>query len=170
MMRGGQPEAMKKIEIEGLPNAYDVDGKVWRSGQPSDSAWPLLKAAGVYGVIDLNNTGSVKDLQLKLAESVNINYFGLDWSGLLPPSQHSIYKAILLLDELTKQGITLIHCEHGSDRTGTLCACWRMQHDGWDFDDAMGEAFFSLGFQGLHEFWMAAAAAEFWDSLKREQE
>ena len=33
-----------------------------------------------------------------------------------------------------------IHCLHGCDRTGTIIACYRIQHDGWTSEQALREA------------------------------
>ena len=34
----------------------------------------------------------------------------------------------------------LVHCHGGVNRTGAVCAAWRMKHCGWDLDAAMREA------------------------------
>ena len=46
---------------------------------------------------------------------------------------------MLALIESSPQPVFL-HCEHGADRTGTIVACYRMQHDGWTTDRAVAEA------------------------------
>jgi protein tyrosine/serine phosphatase len=33
-----------------------------------------------------------------------------------------------------------VHCRRGKDRTGTVIACYRIQHDGWDNRHALEEA------------------------------
>ena len=33
----------------------------------------------------------------------------------------------------------LIHCQRGAERTGTLLAVYRMEHDGWSAEEAYGE-------------------------------
>jgi tyrosine-protein phosphatase SIW14 len=33
-----------------------------------------------------------------------------------------------------------VHCLRGKDRTGTVVACYRIQHDGWDNERALAEA------------------------------
>lgn len=159
---------MQPLNIPGIQNGYKVDEFIWRGAQPDDAAWPLLAAAGCKSVIDLNSTGEEADSQQHLALTHGLGWYGLGWNGILPPKQASVQHAVQLIDTLRdglRVGVQLtpvfIHCAHGSDRTGTLCAIWRMHHDGWDFDDAMAEAFTSLGTQGMHEFWMAAAVAEF---------
>lgn len=151
---------MTPLSIPGIENGYKVDDSVWRGAQPADSAWPLLAAAGVKLVVDLNSTGDAIQQQAKLAQLAGIqHFFPASWSGILPPSQERVDSAIQIIRSYP--GPAFIHCLHGSDRTGTLCAIWRMFHDRWDFDDAMAEAFTSLGLQGMHEFWFSAAVAQY---------
>jgi tyrosine-protein phosphatase SIW14 len=46
-----------------------------------------------------------------------------------------------VLQELNSgAGPVFIHCQGGRDRTGTVIACYRRTHDGWDSDKALGEA------------------------------
>lgn len=154
---------MTPLCISGITNGYKVDDIVWRGAQPDDSAWPLLARLGCRTVIDLNSTGDQIQQQDRLIASAGMLYHALDWSGILPPSAEKVDSALALIDALvtTSEMPVFIHCQHGSDRTGTLCACWRIHHDGWEFDRAMDEAFISLGLQGMHEFWFAAAVAEY---------
>lgn len=151
---------LEKLDIPGLPNGYIVDpGRIWRSGQPEDCAWPELARAGCRSVLDLNNPLAVANAQKVLAEFQRLTYASIPWQGAIPPSQIVIMASLRLVDILPPP--VLIHCEHGSDRTGTLCAIWRMYHDHWTFEAAMKEAFLDLGFQGMHEFWFAGAVAEY---------
>lgn len=154
---------MIQLNIKGVENAYRVDDAIWRSAQPDDSAWPALAAAGCRAVIDLSNVGDEAHRQRDLVIATGMYFVALDWSGLLPPCQGKVIEALREIDNaiIRGQSPVLIHCQHGSDRTGTLCACWRIHHDGWSFEDAMEEAFTSLGLQGLHEFWFAAAVAQY---------
>ncbi|HEX7917405.1 hypothetical protein [Rudaea sp.] len=45
----------------------------------------------------------------------------------------------------------LIHCWHGADRTGVVCAAYRMVVQGWSKADARAEMF-DGGF-GYHAVW-----------------
>lgn len=150
---------MTPLNIPGILNGYQVDGIVWRGAQPEDSAWPLLAAAGCRSVLDLYNTGGAIERQAALVNAAGMAYWSQPWNGILSPSLAKVRAALHAID--VSPHPVFVHCEHGSDRTGTLCACWRIHHDGWDFDDAMDEAFTSLGLQGMHEFWMASAVAEY---------
>ncbi|HYT08985.1 MAG TPA: hypothetical protein VEL77_15175 [Rugosimonospora sp.] len=157
---------MIPLNILGIANGYRVDDIVWRGAQPEDAAWPLLAAAGCKRAIDLNSTRNQAQRQCGLATAAGIGYLAVQWNGILPPSVAQVQFVLGQMDgtggEVIQRGAPVfVHCLHGSDRTGTLCACWRIHHDGWDFEDAMEEAFTALGLQGMHEFWMAAAVAEF---------
>ena len=43
------------------------------------------------------------------------------------------------------------HCAHGQDRTGTLCAIYRMEVDGWSNDESWGE----MDHFGFNHVWEA---------------
>jgi protein tyrosine/serine phosphatase len=81
------------------------------------------------------------------------------WSGWEVPKQEQIDAALECM--LHVPGPVFVHCEHGSDRTGTLCACWRIKFDGWSAVKAIEESLFGLGTHGLHEGWLEAAVWEF---------
>jgi protein tyrosine/serine phosphatase len=44
-----------------------------------------------------------------------------------------------------------VHCLHGADRTGTMCAIYRMAVDGWTVEAAIQEM--TDGGFGYHEIW-----------------
>ena len=45
----------------------------------------------------------------------------------------------------------LLHCQHGADRTGTMCALYRIVVQGWSKDEAIREM--REGGFGFHEVW-----------------
>jgi protein tyrosine/serine phosphatase len=49
-----------------------------------------------------------------------------------------VAQVLALLEKLP--GPVFIHCKHGCDRTGTMVACYRIQHDGWSAKTALQEA------------------------------
>lgn len=57
----------------------------------------------------------------------------------------------------------LIHCQHGQDRTGLVCAAYRVRVCGWTKDQAMKEAL-SFGYRdyinfGLNKTWEGFSAS-----------
>ena len=52
----------------------------------------------------------------------------------------------------TNAAPVLVHCQHGADRTGTMCAMYRIIHEGWSADDAIDEM--ENGGYGYHSIWV----------------
>ncbi|MCP4369159.1 MAG: dual specificity protein phosphatase family protein [Deltaproteobacteria bacterium] len=48
-------------------------------------------------------------------------------------------------------GISLVRCQHGADRTGTMCALYRVAVQGWTKEEAIREM--TEGGFGFHEVW-----------------
>jgi protein-tyrosine phosphatase len=161
---------MQPLAIAGVANAYVVDdGALWRGAQPEDPAWKHLAAAGCKAVLDLNTCGvDAIARQKKMVEDAGMAYEALSWSGLYPPSQEQMRVALgwIFAQLAVGHGPVFVHCAHGSDRTGALCACWRMRRDGWDLAAALDEAFLSLGVGGMHEFWFVLTALKFARDLR----
>ncbi len=44
-----------------------------------------------------------------------------------------------------------VHCQHGADRTGTICAIYRIIIQGWSREDAVEEM--TKGGYGFHSIW-----------------
>jgi tyrosine-protein phosphatase SIW14 len=60
-------------------------------------------------------------------------------AGLGKPNDGAIAKVMAIVD--TKENWPVfIHCERGSDRTGTFVACYHILHDGWAAGKAISEA------------------------------
>ena len=45
----------------------------------------------------------------------------------------------------------LVHCQHGADRTGSMCALYRIMRQGWKVEDAITEM--KDGGYGYHSIW-----------------
>ena len=45
----------------------------------------------------------------------------------------------------------LVHCQHGSDRTGTMVAIYRIAYEGWSKEEATNEMI--NGGYGFHPMW-----------------
>jgi protein tyrosine/serine phosphatase len=55
------------------------------------------------------------------------------------------------------RGPVFVHCKRGADRTGTMCAVYRVVVDGWSKDDAILEMMYGgygyyTGWEELEEF------------------
>jgi len=72
------------------------------------------------------------------AAAHGILYTNVPLQGLGQPTHEQVQTILSLIGSLP--GPVFIHCQHGCDRTGTIVACYRIQHDKWQNEAAMKEA------------------------------
>ena len=58
-------------------------------------------------------------------------------NGIVAPEEEDIAKVLAVLN--SNQPV-FVHCKEGKDRTGTVIACYRMGHDGWQTRAELKEA------------------------------
>ena len=138
------PQANKNVQsVYEIENFHQVDEKLYRSTQPSKKAFVLMHEYGISNVIDLRQWHSDEDL-LKGTE-VNHYKFPLNASKV---TYEDLVKIVATIESI--HGKVLVHCLHGSDRTGVVVAAYRIYH-GWNKERAVEE--FTKGGYGYHEFW-----------------
>ena len=134
----------EKIELNGLYNLYKIDDNLYRAEQPNTIDMTTLENYGIKTIINLrhikNDNHEAKNTKLKLVH-VRINTWTISYEEIVKS-----LKAINI-----SQKPALIHCLHGSDRTGCIIAAYRMINCGWTKEDAIKE-FLEGGF-GFHENW-----------------
>jgi protein tyrosine/serine phosphatase len=102
----------------------------------------------VKSVIDLRREDEhPTKLEAKAVEAAGMRYFNVPMHGVVAPSEEQVARVLALLDS-SADGSVFVHCRRGADRTGTVIACYRMVHDGWDNQKALQEAK-SYGMSGL---------------------
>ncbi len=132
--------AQPMLGIE-LDNFYRLDDQVYRSKQPDDEELVALEAMGVRSVLNLREFHSDEDdavgTRLKLYH-VPVNAGEID--------DRFVVAALRAIAEAEKP--ILIHCWHGSDRTGVVAAMYRMVFQNWPRQRAIDE--FVNGGYGYH--------------------
>ncbi len=124
----------------GVPNFHQVNQHLYRGGQPSDEGWKSLAHLGVKTVIDLRLEDEHPTKQeAKAVEAAGMRYFNVPMHGVVAPSDEQVARVLALFDSST-DGSVFVHCRRGADRTGTVIACYRIMHDGWDNQKAFNEA------------------------------
>lgn len=107
-----------------LDNFYKVDEGVYRSGQPTAKDFKALEAIGVTEILNLRRYHSdnkpARDTDLKL------HWVKMRAGGL---TEEHLLKALRVIRD--RKGDILIHCHHGSDRTGAVVAMYRILYQGW---------------------------------------
>lgn len=64
--------------------------------------------------------------------------------------EEHVVRFLQIVTDKNRQPV-FVHCEHGADRTGTLCAAYRVAVDGWTKQQAVDEM--TQGGFGFHSIW-----------------
>jgi protein tyrosine/serine phosphatase len=109
-----------------------------RGGQPATEAWPTLAKLGVKLVIDLRREDEHPTAtEVRAVQLAGMHYVNVPMKGVVAPTNEQISKVLALL---SSPDPVFVHCKRGADRTGTIIACYRIEHDHWDRKQAMSEA------------------------------
>ena len=154
MMSGGQVNRSREeigeaaaawaepLSVPGVPNLYKVNDDLYRSGQPTVTGFRNLDALGIRSCMSLrahrSDRGDAKGVAALCV-----------WRPILGVSisAEDIEEMILDISFRLPRPV-LIHCYHGADRTGLLCAAYRVLIEGWEIEDAVKEMV--LGGFGYH--------------------
>ncbi len=123
-------------------NLFMVSPEVYRSEQPDDEAMRELEAFGIRSVLSLRRFHD--DADEAKGTAIAVHRVAMD-AGEIRDAQ--ILEALRVLAKAEKP--VLVHCWHGSDRTGVVVAMYRMVFQGWRRDDALDEL--RWGGFGYHE-------------------
>jgi len=133
-----------KINSVNFSNLYKLNDSIYRSGQPHKKGMKELEEMGIKTIVNLRNTKNdckeAKSTQLKLIH-IPINTWRMDYADVVAG-----LKAIKAAEKPC-----LIHCWHGSDRTGVMIAANRMVNENWTKEMAITE--FKEKQFGYHEKW-----------------
>jgi protein tyrosine phosphatase (PTP) superfamily phosphohydrolase (DUF442 family) len=133
------------VTLAGVPNLYRISGELYRGDQPSPQGMQNLKNLGLKTIINLRSFHSDRD---------EIGDTGLAYEHITMKTWHPEEKeAVRFLKIVTdpQRAPVLVHCQHGSDRTGTMIAVYRLAVQGWSKAEAIREM--TEGGFGFHPFW-----------------
>jgi protein tyrosine phosphatase (PTP) superfamily phosphohydrolase (DUF442 family) len=133
------------IRMEGVPNLHRVADNLYRSAQPTAEGVRKLKKMGVGTIIDLRSFHTDRD---------EIGDTGLAYEHIhmkaWHPEEEDIVRFLQIVTRPQKSPV-LVHCQHGADRTGTMCGVYRVAIQGWTKEEAVKEMI-EGGF-GFHGVW-----------------
>ena len=152
------PAAIAAPPPAGVGNFRQVNEHVYRGAQPTVQGFGNLAKLGVATVLDLREPGQRSADEKRIVQAAGMRYVSIPLKGLSAPSMTDITKALSLLEDQSA-GPVFVHCRRGADRTGTIVACYRIAHDGWQPAKALREA------KGLGMAWYTSGMQHFISSF-----
>lgn len=138
----------------GVANFHVVNERLYRGGQPSDLGFQNLAKMGVRTVLDLREPDGRSQGEKKVVEAAGMKYVNIPFYGISTPTPAQVANALSVLNDKVN-GAVFVHCRRGADRTGLVIASYRISHDGWANEKALGEA------KGFGMTWLAAGMRHF---------
>lgn len=120
------------VESKYFNNLYSINDSIYRSEQPSKKGFKTLEEAGVKTILNLrrlrNDSTKARDTDLTL------EHIPLATKHI---TENQILDVLKVIKDAEKP--LLIHCWHGSDRTGVIVAANRMVFEDWTKEEAIEE-------------------------------
>jgi protein tyrosine/serine phosphatase len=146
------------LKSKDLPNFHEVHPFLYRSGEPTEEGLRKAKSMGIRTLIDLRG-GDKSKQEAEWAKSLGMRYINLPMSSQPPtkPQVDQLLTTVKHAQANPKDGSVLVHCAHGSDRTGCMIGIWRVTQEGWNYDDAYKE---------MRHYWFTPKFTRLSDSVR----
>ena len=135
----------QSLQRPGLPNFHKVSDNLYRGAQPSAEGMKELEKLGIRCVINLRGVHSDQDE----LEGTSLRYEHIrfnTWNA----EDEDVVRFLQIVSEKDR-GPFFVHCQHGADRTGTMCAIYRIVFQGWTKEEAIDEM--TQGGFRFHRVW-----------------
>lgn len=120
------------VQVEDTRNCYRLSPELYRSGQPGDDGFTALEKLGIKSVLNLREYHSDADD----AEHTGLRLYHIKLAaGKI--TREELMTSLLTISSAPKP--ILVHCWHGSDRTGIVCAAYRIIIQEWTPERALEE-------------------------------
>ena len=133
------------VKTTAVKNLNRITPQLYRSAQPDAAGMRELEKLGVRTVIDLRDFND--DRKEARGTKLRLRRVKMDAWHI---EDEDIVRVLALLRR-KEHGPFLIHCQHGSDRTGIACAMYRLVEQLWSREDAIREL--TDGGYGFHKTW-----------------
>lgn len=121
------------LDETGLDNLHMVSHDLYRGAQPDEEGMRRLKQMGIRTIVNLRSFHSDRD---------EIGLTGLAYEHIYMKPWHPETKEVVrFLQMVTDPARTpvFVHCQRGADRTGFMCAIYRIAVQGWSRERAIEE-------------------------------
>ena len=114
-------------------NLHQMTPTLYRSALPDSNAAPLLEKLKIGTVINFLPESDASWLKAPGIRQVQLVY------RTNHVDDTDVLAALRAIQEAQANGPVLMHCKHGSDRTGLMAAMYRVVVQGWSKEEALNE-------------------------------
>jgi len=143
-LQGCQPAKNDAEPLSCIENCHQVTPKLYRSGQPGKEGFSALQRAGIRSVLNLREYHN--DADKARHTSLCLMAYPMAAGEV---SEADVENCLRLISGAPKP--VLVHCWHGSDRTGIIIAAYLIVYRNMSVAEA--EAVLRDKRFGHHEFW-----------------
>lgn len=132
-VQNNEKQWAERLELSGVPNLYKVSEGLYRGAQPSAEGLRQLEKLGIKTVVNL---------RFILSDRGKIKGTGLDYEHINMTTLHVADKDVIRFLRIVTnpQRVPIfVHCQRGVERTGTMCAVYRIVVEGWSKEEAIEE-------------------------------
>lgn len=145
-----QREQARRIEVRGVENVGLVAPGIYRGSAPDAKGLDSLKALGIKTVVNLRHYhGSTEE---KLCRERGLDYVRIVLESSDAPSDEDVRRFVEIVTDEQRQPV-YFHCWRGKDRTGAMCAAYRIAVEGWSLADARHEMEAFGFYPGWRDLW-----------------
>lgn len=123
----------ERLELPGVENLHKVSDFLYRGAQPTKEGMQQLKKLGIKTIVNLRSLHS---------DRAEIGDTGLSYEHIFMNTWHAEDEDVVrFFNIVTDPNRTpvFVHCQRGADRTGTMCAIYRVAVQNWRKDEAIEE-------------------------------
>lgn len=138
------PAVADTCVVEGVQNLYRISPELYRSGQPTPQGFTNLQEMGIRSILNMREYHKDE----RKARHTNLTLLSYPVAAG-EVTEADVENCLRMMKSAPKP--IVIHCWHGSDRTGIIVAAYRIIYEGWSV--AQAEAEFRMARYGHHDFW-----------------
>jgi len=127
------PTWAQPLTLPGVPNLHRVSESLYRGAQPTVEGMEQLRQFGIKTVVNLRALHSDRD-EIGSLPLAGEHIAMTTWQA----TDDEIVRFLGIVTD-PNRGPVFVHCQRGADRTGTMCAIYRIVVQGWTKDQAIAE-------------------------------